>query len=207
MMKWRTDRLILHVTIQLVFFISTIMSKEKTTHYTAYANEVINTFLHEMKRDFGMDCMGSGGSMPYNIRDIDVMLSIRKIASIEEARHLGVFGVQKLLKIINEHKNIRPFLYQYPFTAKDVCVSISFFNSDYRYSLDGNIASISLLHGKIFYDKVEIHKVQDPGLICGKTGKHLRPPKEVEDETLVTILKETYEEAEAIIEKEKQANL
>ena len=47
--------------------------------------------------------------------------------------------------------------------------------------------------------------MQDPGLICGKTGKYLRLPKEVEDETLVTILKETYEEAEAIVERETQA--
>lgn len=198
-------KFVLYATIQLLLCIPRIMSTERNTHYTVYANEVIDAFVREMKQDFGMDCMGSGGSMPYNIRDIDVMLSVCRVATIEEARFLGILGTRKLLKIINEHENIRPFLCKHPFTSKNVCLSISFFDSSNKYYLDGKVASISLLHGKVFYDKAEIHKVLDPGLICGKTGKYLRQPKEVEDETLVTIFRETYEEAEAIVQKEKRS--
>ena len=193
---------------QFLFFTCRTMSTEKEVKYTAYAGEIINIFLKEMKQDFGFDCMGNGGSMPYDVRNITVLLASEKKVTIKEARQLGITGVKRLLKIINNHEKIKPYLYRYPFTANDVDVTISFRDHRGRRRLkDGSISSVSYLSGKVFYRIAEMKLVQDPGLICGKTGKYLRPPKEVEDETLVTILSETYEEAKAIVEKEKQANL
>ncbi len=183
------------------------MKSEEKVDYTIYANQVISSFLFEMKQEFGFDCMGSGGSMPYNVRSFTILLSSEKKTTIEEARRFGIVGVQKLLKIINNHEKIRPYLNQYPFTAQDVNVTISFHDRRGRRRLkDGSISTVSYLSGKVVYRTAEKRIIHSQGVICGETGKYLIPPEDKEKEELVTILRETYEEAEAIVEKEKHSS-
>ena len=202
------DKTVIFFIFCFLFFMP-LNSQEKTpAPYLIYVKEIINSFVKEVKKEYKLECVGSGGSMPYDVCSITVLLSIDKRANINEARKLGLIITRKLINKINSHEKIRPYLHQYPFTDNNVWVSISFRNPKKgTHFLDGSVATAGFLEGDVFYTTAKIHKIHDPGLICGKTGKYLRPPKEVEDETLVTILKETYEEAEAIVEREKQANL
>ena len=82
--------------------------------YLIYVNEVTRQFEKEMQKEFGLLCIGSGGSMPHDVEEIDVRFAAYRKATIEQARILVVLATQKLLKMINNHKKIRPFLREYP---------------------------------------------------------------------------------------------
>ena len=206
-MKWR-DNFIICMIVQSVFCISNMYSEKNSVNYTVYATEVLNTFISEMESEFNFSCMGSGGGMPYNVRSLTVMFSSNEKVDIVKARYLGVTSVHKLLYLVNNHEQIRPYLNRYPFTANDINISISFYDRKGKRNLrrDG-LGAIRLLSGTVFYEVAEMQKVHDPGLICGKTGKFLRAPRETKEIGFKEVLRETYEEAEAIVEREKQANL
>ena len=181
-----------------------ICAKEKEpSPYTLYVNEIIKSFTKEMQRDFGLNCMGSGGSMPYDVRSIDIMLSSYGRKNIEDARRLGVASVQRLIKTINAHEKIRPYLCQYPFTANNVSISISFYGHNNKYYLDGSVAGIGLLHGKVFYDKAEKKTISYKAMLL-PNGDVLEPAGKRVVERLVDLMEESYEEALAIVEKEQE---
>ncbi len=177
--------------------------EKKPVHYTVYVKEIIKSFSQEMEKDYGIKCIGSGGSMPYDVKKINMMFVAYQKSDCEEARRLGVAAVQKLLQHVNQHEKIRPYLHQYPFTEKNLWINIFFYDDKNQYHLDDTVAVISLLSGKIIYDKAEVKKVFHPATIWGETGEVFIPSREEEEEVLVPIKKESYEEALQIVEKEK----
>jgi len=183
-------------------------SEEKTAHYTVYATEILNTFIDEMESKFDFSCMGSGGGMPYNVRSLTVMFSSNKRVTNQEARYLGITSVQRLLELVNKHELIRPHLDKYPFTANNINISISFYDNFGKRRIEtSSTAAIRMLSGKVIYEIAKMTTIESQGIICGKTGKYLIPPKQKKRIELTEVLRETYEEAEAIVEREKQANL
>ncbi|GAB4188430.1 MAG: hypothetical protein Tsb0015_08450 [Simkaniaceae bacterium] len=81
-----------------------------------------------------------------------------------------------ILKKINEEKIIRPFLINYPFTTKNIVLTLSFSNS--LNSNANNLAYALLTNNKIIY--------------CAKN---------VEKNILVDLHEESYEDALKILEK------
>ena len=178
--------------------------EKKMTPYLKYVNEIVLSVAQEMTKEYGLEYMGSGGKMPYDVEEIDIMFSMFHNASITKARQIGITAAQKLIKKINEHQSIQPYLHYHPFTSDNIWITISFYDKNGEY-YKNDLATFACLNGKVIYTKAEIHKIHSQGVICGETGKYLIPPEDKEKEELVTILRETYEEAEAIVERETQA--
>lgn len=153
------------------------VEKPEPLEYPKYVKEITRTFTKEMEERFGLQHCGDGGSMPMDVEEIEVHFSTNRRASLEEAREIEVKAVEKLLLIINEHKQIWPYLREHPFTPERVGVMISF-NNDYnnRYC-DGTIIYMSLIRGKIYY------RAYDP--IEGN---------------LIELFNEPYEEAKTIVQ-------
>jgi hypothetical protein len=83
--------------------------------YLQYEVEIRKFFAEEMKKEFGLVCIGEGGSMPYDVEEIDVNFICYKRGTIEEARKLEIHATERLVKRINEHEKISPFLRERPF--------------------------------------------------------------------------------------------
>jgi len=146
-------------------------SKDETRPYLAYVNEIVKTCAAEIEKEFDIDYVGNGGSMPNDVEKIDVVFTGSRRASLEEAREIEVRAIEKLLHAINNHEKIRPFLREYPFTAKGVGVSLSFENPWHYHYSDGTIAHMFSTKDKIFYD------INDP--ITERLVDYLEEPFEV----------------------------
>jgi len=126
--------------------------KDNNEDYEVYADEIVKNFAKEMKREYGLQCIGSGGSMPHDVAKIGVMFTIqKKVTSLEEARELEIAAIQKLLNHINNHQKIRPFLREYPFKYDRVRISISFTDENNQRYTDGSIVYMYQAKNKIFY--------------------------------------------------------
>ncbi len=189
---------IFYVLITMFFIGSPLDSKEiKSPEYIKYVDEIVCNFVKDMEEKHELHCYGSGGSMPTNVKQIELLFISYQKSSIEDARKTEVAIVQELLKRINNHKEIRPYLSEYPFNTNNVSVSISFRTKTDDYPLDGSIASVFLAKNKIFYKAAET-KMSAP-IRLNHINKNNEWTTEVKPgelkETLTSLLEETYEEA------------
>lgn len=130
----------------------TLKNKEdKPAEYLIYVSEIVNSFAKEMKKEFDINCIGDGGSMPYDVEEIEVVFSTNHRASLEEARELEIKTTEKLLHAINNHEKIRPYLREFPFTRERVCVTIGFDDAYGIHYADGTVAYTFSSKGRIYY--------------------------------------------------------
>lgn len=124
--------------------------------YIEYVNEITNSFARQMEKEFGFRWIGDEGMMHEKIEEIGLSFNAYRRATIEEARALEVYAVNKLAQLINDHEKIQPFLIERPF--KQVGISISFESINGRYR-DGSVGRVfntnnegrPEMRNKIFY--------------------------------------------------------
>ena len=107
-----------------------------------YVNEVIREFKQVAAGEFGVQAVGSGAGMPFDVESISVSLSVYKKGVIEEARELMVRLTERFVEIINKHEKLRPYLREYPFTHLRAEVSFSYCDSNGLKYQDGSIAHV-----------------------------------------------------------------
>jgi len=182
---------------------SFLNAEEENRVYLRYTKEIINSFVGEMRSEYGLECYGSGGSMPDDVEKIDVLFIARRTATIEEARKIEVCCVKRLLEKINSHEKIRPFLREWPFNSNRVGVSISFRNEHDEYKHNGSVCSVFLAKNKIHYAAAEMQKEQRGGGADFRDPNNIihYPIREVMVERLVPLMNEPYEEALKIVSK------
>jgi hypothetical protein len=161
-------------------------TKRNDVDYTIYVDEIVRSFAKEMKKEFGLVCVGSGGGMPYDVEEIEVEFYVYQNATIEQARELEVKVTEKFLEKINKHKKIRPYLREYPFVSKRAKVILSFNDSNNMRYLDGSVVLLFQARGNLCYFKAEPTKT-----------------KKYTTEDLVKIHVEPYEEALKIVNEGK----
>src|SRR5271170_3047510 len=91
--------------ISMVVFGLTMHAKEyESPVYTQYAVEVIRSFSKQVEKEFGLECVGSGGSMPHDVQEISVKFIAYQHATVQQARELEVKLTEKFVQIINAHE-------------------------------------------------------------------------------------------------------
>ena len=119
--------------------------------YLKHVNVITRQFAKEMEKEFGLLCIGSGGSMPHDVEEIDVRLMSYQKASIEKARELEIKATEKLLTIINDEEKLKPFLREYPFQHARANVSIAFRKKDNTRFTDDSVTIVYQARGKLFF--------------------------------------------------------
>jgi hypothetical protein len=125
-------------------------SKEERAILNRSLHEVITTLKQELKERFGLRCIGSGGSMPYDIQEIGVDFAYYQQVTIEEARELEIRATERFVEIINAHEGIRPYLRDYPWDYHRAAITISFRNGNGEYYSEG-VRFIFQVHEKMYY--------------------------------------------------------
>ena len=184
--------------ISILLITSSVNSKEpQSCDYLKYINEIIEDFAKEMKTKYDLHCYGSGGSMPTDVEEIEAMFISYSHMTVDEARKIEINAVQDLIRRINSHEKIRPYLREYPFHQGRVGVSISFRTKTDDRPFDGSVALVFLARNKIFYKAAEM-KMSAP-IPLTRINKNNEWTTEVQPgelkETLIPLLEETYEEA------------
>ena len=124
--------------------------------YTYYVAEITRAFSKQIKKEFGLECIGNGGSMPYDVEEISIKFGARQRATVEQARELEVKITERFVQIINAHEKIRPFLRETPFPSYRAKVGISFYQRNNAPYMDGSVAYVSQIKGRIYYSAKDL---------------------------------------------------
>ncbi len=201
------DGVKIHVKLALAFFVlitgPNLTSKEaKSPEYLKYVDEIVADFVNEMEKKYELRCYGSGGSMPNDVEKIEVLFISYANATIDNAREMEVRAIQDLMKKINSHEKIRPYLREYPFKTDRIALSISFRTETDDWPLGGSVASVFLAKNKIFYRSANI-QVEEPTPLIYLNEKNEVVKEFIgggPSEKLIPLMEETYEEALKIVE-------
>ena len=196
----------IHVKLIVAIFVlitGTNMNAEETKSpdYIVYVDEIVRDFVEQMAKKHKLHCYGSGGSMPKDVEEIEVLFISYQKSTIDDTRKVGVAAVQELLQRINAHEKIRPYLREYPFSTDRVGISISFKTKTDTWPLDGSVASVFLAKNKIFYRSAEI-QIEEPTPLSYMNEKNEVVKEFIgggPKEKLVPLMEETYEEALKIV--------
>ena len=169
-----------NVKVLMSFFLifTSLLLGNKDEGYEKYVNQIIKSFSKEMEKEHGLICIGSGGKMPHDVEEIEVLFIAYKKATIEQARELEVKATEKLIKAINNHEKIRPFLREFPFKADRAEVSISFRMKNEKPYPNNYVARVTQFKNRIYY------RAEDPN-----------------SPLFISLLEEPYEEALKLLEK------
>ncbi|MFT4553153.1 MAG: hypothetical protein ACI9S8_001789 [Chlamydiales bacterium] len=97
--------------------------------YIQMANRITNSYNRTLKKNHGLQVIGSGGAMMDNVKKINLHYTAYKRLSIQEARTLYIEVIEGLLEKVNTDDKLRPFLHNYPFEIKNLDISIRFEDS------------------------------------------------------------------------------
>ena len=182
--KWIGMAFIL-IPIVSWIFISGAKMQYKATPYEEMAKQITTETAKKIYSKYKIDPIGSGGSMMDDVKVLALSFNCYDILSIESSRELVVNCVEQYLVTVNNNKEIRPYLHNYPFTEQNIDLTIFFYQgADFKDAIPGQVSCASALNGKIFY--------------------HTKDP---EDEyKLETLHQETYEEALRIVKEQGRLN-
>lgn len=151
-------------------------TNDNNVEHIRYAKEIISSFTQECEKNHQVVCIATGGELSHNVKKIKLSFIAYRKGSIEEARKIEVAIIEDLLKKVNAHEKIRPFLDEYPFQPHNLSISLAFRKRDDSCYTDGSVVLTLIGKGKLLYCR------EDP-----KTGK------------LEDIMEEPYEEALKIV--------
>lgn len=103
-----------------------------------YINEIEVSFAEQMEKDFDLHWNGTANVIWEKVKELGMSFTIHRKATIEEARALELFVIEKFVQAINQHEKIQPYLNQRPFTFEYVRITISFKERN-GYNSDGSI--------------------------------------------------------------------
>ena len=156
---------------------------DQQSDYGRIARGITAKTADKLEEEKGLICVGTGGQMMNDIQMMMMGFQFFQVVSIDTARQLLVDAVEEYLSAINTNKKVRPYLHNYPFTAKNVEIVIYFRNSDGHDVPPGKLYIAEANQGEMIYyiDYPEKH-------------------------TMKSIHEETYEEALKIMNLQVQHN-
>ena len=126
----------------------------------------------KLEKEKGLLLIGTGGQMMNDIQMMMMGFNFYQGIDLKTARKLIVYVISEYLSQINNNKDVRPYLHEYPFAAKNVDIVIFIYHPDGSRLPQEKIYCISTNNGSIYY--------------------YRRGQKQYTEETLC---EETYEEA------------
>jgi hypothetical protein len=93
-------------------------------NYIRMSDQIINLYIKDMKEQYGLKCFGSGGGFLNKVNEIIISFETQGPKNKKELRELVIKINEDLLKRYNENEEIRPYLKNYPFTAKNLRIGI-----------------------------------------------------------------------------------
>lgn len=139
----------------MIFFllplIFSLASCQKSDPHCKHARRVLGNFIGEVVRSDEMYPFGTGAAMMGDIQEICVDLD--KVGNFEfsEARTYVISKAELLIKMMNEDIEIRPYLHDYPATAKNISFAINFTTPEGKEVPYPYISRVSVLLGDLDY--------------------------------------------------------
>ena|SRR3990167_8677558 len=114
-------------------------------------NQITEETAKKLKEKKNLILIGTGGQMMHEIEMLAMSFQFFHEVDLEKARELIVYAVREYLSDINNNEEVRPYLHNYPFTAKNVEIRIFFYGPDRRELPPDKIVYISSRNGILRY--------------------------------------------------------
>jgi hypothetical protein len=183
----------------VLFILFLIFSCDSMTYQLSDDEKIVNQITEEtakkLKEKKNLILVGTGGQMMHKIEMLAMSFDYYQEVTLETARALIVYAVKEYLSDINNNEEVRPYLHNYPFTAKNIEIRIFIYGPD-RYELSPEkIGCITSRKGILRY----YIRADDDHPICKETydealGK-ITSSQELETTSRSRTCEETYEEA------------
>ena len=102
----------------------------QSPHYVKLAHEITEKTAKELKMQKNLYLIGTGGQMMDDIQMMAMSFNYYQEVNLKTARELTIYVINEYLSAINSNKEVRPYLHEYPFTAKNVEIRIFVYNPD-----------------------------------------------------------------------------
>ena len=149
----------------LTLFLTPLIHAADDDYMGKYLFQLLGTFAQRMEGELDLKCSGKSGDFKKKIEEIRMSFSVKRRATIEEARALQVYVMEKLIEAVNEDIELHPYFFEQPFTFKRVKISINFNEPQMYNYYDGTVTRVFNINdlpgagenrNKIFY------KAEDP---------------------------------------------
>lgn len=135
--------------ISLLFCLS--FSSFQIPDYEIMADKITKKTAKKLRDYKNLVLVGSGGGMMYDVEMMAMSFDYYHEVTIDEARKLIVYVINEYLSEINGNAEIRPYLHDNPFTAKNLEIRIWTCNRDGSKILPDKIDYFSAIEGQIRY--------------------------------------------------------
>ena len=141
------------VLLGLLLLTSCEMDVNDRDHAAYLINEINHQISNEMVKDKQLYLIGVGGSSMLGIdyRMLSFSYYRDKELKIEEARKDMAEVICKYLKAINQEKELRPFLRNYPFDSSNIEITLFVHDKKGNKVPQGSLTLIEAVDGKISY--------------------------------------------------------
>ncbi len=139
----------------LIIFISGCFS---ASSYSSIAHKITHKTAVQLKKEKDLQFFGSGGGMMGDIQMMAIDFQYFHLVNLQEARELLVYAIQTYLNNINSNKEVRPYLHNYPFTAKNIGIIICILQPDGSEPAQGELAGLVLRNGILRYELTALSK-------------------------------------------------
>ncbi|PCI76478.1 hypothetical protein COB21_04300 [Candidatus Aerophobetes bacterium] len=123
----------------------------QSPRYVKIAHKITDDTAKKLAKEKNLVLIGTGGGMMHDIQMMAMSFNFYHEVNLQEARELVVYAIREYLSDINSNEKVRPYLHNYPFTAKNVEVRIFLYEPDRNTLPPGKIHCISATHGSISY--------------------------------------------------------
>ena len=116
--------------VLLLFLVACSGTNYQPSEKSRIVNEIRAKTARRLKIELGLEPAGFGGQMMDEVKMLALAFDYNKPIEMEEGRKLLVEAVHTFVSMVNDNKDIRPYLYNYPFEPKNVRVAIYLNNPD-----------------------------------------------------------------------------
>ena len=147
----------MRLKISTLFFLLIILLFGCAQHsdHEIIIDKIINKTEKQLKKEKDLFMIGTGGQMMGDIQLARISFQYFHLVNLEEARALLVYTIQTFLKNINDNKEVRPYLHNYPFTTKNIEIKIFIYQPDGHYPPQGSIQFLVLRNNILSYKLVK----------------------------------------------------
>jgi hypothetical protein len=135
--------------------------------YEIIADEITMQAIDKLEKTKHLKFAGWGGAMMNDIQEMHLSFNCYTPMNISSARRLVIECVEEYLKIINSNETLRPYLHNYPFTNKQIELTIYIYDHDDNKTLFPFLGCVASWKNTIYYlgydEKPEAKKMlQEP---------------------------------------------
>jgi hypothetical protein len=114
------------------------------------AHAQFSRYSKKAYKEKGLVLEGCGGSMMTDIKELMLSFASPEHLTLDQTRRLVVQTLDEFLNQVNADEKIRPRLHNYPFTPKNIALSIGFRDQGKRPPRE-YIAYVHLSEGTVYY--------------------------------------------------------